>query len=142
MYLQHGSMLQAKHKEMSETVHTAITTCTDQWCGDGGCGTCFCPEGRWRLMGTPEDVIDQSALYMRIYFLGMPFFMLYNYGAAILRAVGDTKRPLIFLIMSGVTNAVLNMILVIVFHLGCGRCSHCDGNFPDDFLCSGASVPV
>ena len=53
-------------------------------------------------MGTPSDVIDQATLYMRIYFLGMPFFMLYNYGAAILRAVGDTKRPLIFLIISGV----------------------------------------
>ena len=69
-------------------------------------------------MGTPADVIDQSTLYMRIYFLGMPFFMLYNYGAAILRAVGDTKRPLMFLVVAGVTNAVLNMILVIVFHLG------------------------
>ncbi len=69
-------------------------------------------------MGTPADVIDQSTLYMRIYFLGMPFFMLYNYGAAILRAVGDTRRPLLFLVVAGVTNAVLNMILVIVFHLG------------------------
>lgn len=69
-------------------------------------------------MGTPADVIDQSTLYMRIYFLGMPFFMLYNYGAAILRAVGDTRRPLMFLVVAGVTNAVLNMILVIVFHLG------------------------
>ena len=69
------------------------------------------------LMETPADVIDQSALYMQIYFLGMPFFMLYNYGAAILRAVGDTKRPLIFLIISGVINAVLNMILVIIFDL-------------------------
>ena len=55
---------------------------------------------------------------MKIYFLGMPFFMLYNYGAAILRAVGDTKRPLMFLIISGVTNAILNMILVIVFDMG------------------------
>ena len=75
---------------------------------------------RWALeiMGTPADVIDQSTLYMRIYFLGMPFFMLYNYGAAILRAVGDTRRPLLFLVVAGVTNAVLNMILVIVFHLG------------------------
>lgn len=54
---------------------------------------------------------------MRIYFCGMPFFMMYNYGAAILRAVGDTKRPLIFLIVSGVINAVLNLFLVIVFHL-------------------------
>ena len=55
---------------------------------------------------------------MRIYFMGMPFFMLYNYGAAILRAVGDTKRPLYFLIVSGVINAGLNMFLVIVFSLG------------------------
>ena len=54
---------------------------------------------------------------MRIYFCGMPFFMMYNYGAAILRAVGDTKRPLIFLIVSGVINAVLNLFLVIGFHL-------------------------
>ena len=73
--------------------------------------------GALELMGTPADVIGQSALYMKIYFLGMPFFMLYNYGAAILRAVGDTKRPLIFLVVSGVVNAILNMILVIIFHL-------------------------
>ena len=53
------------------------------------------------LMGTPDDVINLSTLYMRIYFLGMPFFMLYNYGAAVLRAVGDTKRPLMFLIAAG-----------------------------------------
>lgn len=68
-------------------------------------------------MGTPDDVIEQAALYMKIYFMGMPFFMLYNYGAAILRAVGDTKRPLMFLIISGVINAILNLILVIAFHL-------------------------
>ena len=68
-------------------------------------------------MGTPDDVIAKSTLYMRIYFCGMPFFMMYNYGAAILRAVGDTKRPLIFLIVSGVINAVLNLFLVIGFHL-------------------------
>ena len=46
------------------------------------------------MMGTPEDVIDLSVLYMRIYFVGMPAFMMYNFGAAILRAIGDTKRPL------------------------------------------------
>ena len=70
------------------------------------------------LMDTPSDVIGQSALYMRIYFAGMPFFMLYNYGAAILRAVGDTKRPLFFLIIAGIVNAALNLFLVIVLHLG------------------------
>lgn len=78
----------------------------------------FFTKGALELMDTPADVIDQSALYMRIYFMGMPFFMLYNYGAAILRAVGDTKRPLYFLIVSGVINAGLNMFLVIVFSLG------------------------
>ncbi len=70
------------------------------------------------LMGTPSDVIDQSVLYMRIYFGGMPFFMLYNFGAAILRSVGDTKRPLYFLITAGIINVVLNLIMVIVFHMG------------------------
>ena len=70
------------------------------------------------LMGAPKDIIHLATLYLRIYFLGMPFFMLYNYGAAILRAIGDTKRPLIFLIISGIANAALNMILVILFHMG------------------------
>ena len=105
-----------KHKEMSETVHTAITLALVS-----GIVMAVIGFGMTRpaleLMGTPDDVIEQSVLYMRIYFLGMPFFMLYNYGAAILRAVGDTKRPLMFLIISGLTNAVLNMILVICFHL-------------------------
>ena len=69
-------------------------------------------------MDTPEDVIGQATLYMQIYFLGMPFFMLYNYGAAILRAVGDTKRPLMFLAVSGMANVVLDLLLVIVIPLG------------------------
>src|SRR5699024_9763352 len=63
-------------------------------------------------------VIGQATLYMQIYFLGMPFFMLYNYGAAILRAVGDTKRPLMFLAVSGMANVVLDLLLVIVIPLG------------------------
>ncbi len=70
------------------------------------------------LMGTPADVIDQSVLYMRIYFGGMPFFMLYNFGAAVLRSVGDTKRPLYFLVIAGVVNVVLNLIMVVFFHMG------------------------
>lgn len=70
------------------------------------------------LMATPEDVIDLSSLYMRIYFVGMPFFMLYNFGAAILRSIGDTKRPLYFLLISGIINVVFNLFFVIVFHLG------------------------
>lgn len=69
------------------------------------------------LMDTPTGVIDKSVLYMRIYFLGTPFFMVYNFGAAILRAVGDTKRPMAFLIISGAINAGLNVLLVSVFKL-------------------------
>lgn len=69
------------------------------------------------LMDTPTDVMDQAVLYLRIYFLGMPFIMVYNFGAAILRSVGDTRRPLYCLLVSGVLNAGLNMLLVIVFHL-------------------------
>ena len=106
-----------REKEMSETVHTSITFALISGIAMAIVGQ-ICAKGALELMGTPEDVIGLSALYMRIYFLGMPFFMLYNYGAAILRAVGDTKRPLYFLIISGVINAVLNMVLVIVFDLG------------------------
>ena len=106
-----------KHKEMSETVHTAITLALISGVFMAVFGLVF-SRFALELMGTPDDVIGQSALYMRIYFLGMPIFMLYNYGAAILRAVGDTRRPLVFLIVAGVTNALLNMFLVIVFHMG------------------------
>ena len=106
-----------KDKEMSETVHTAIMLALISGVVMLFVGIFFA-RGALELMGTPDDVIGQSTLYMRIYFAGMPFFMLYNYGAAILRAVGDTKRPLFFLIVSGVVNACLNLFLVIAFHLG------------------------
>ncbi len=70
------------------------------------------------IMKTPKDTLDLAILYLRIYFVGMPFVMLYNFGAAILRSIGDTKRPLYCLIIAGILNAVLNLILVIVFHMG------------------------
>ena len=70
------------------------------------------------LMGTPEDVLDQATLYIRIYFIGMPSVMLYNFGAAILRAIGDTRRPLYYLMSAGIINVVLNLFFVIVCHLG------------------------
>ncbi len=106
-----------REREMSETVHTAITFALLSGIVMVFVGLLF-SRGALELMDTPQDVIDQSTLYMRIYFAGMPFFMVYNYGAAILRAVGDTKRPLLFLIVAGVTNALLNLFLVIVMHLG------------------------
>lgn len=70
------------------------------------------------MMGTPANVMDQAVLYMRIIFVGMPAMMIYNFGAAILRAVGDTKRPLFFLLISGIINVCLNLFFVIVFHMG------------------------
>ena len=105
-----------KWKDLEETVHTAMMIALA-----GGILLIFVgvffSGPMLSLMGTPDDVIDQSTLYMRIYFMGMPFFMLYNYGAAILRAIGDTKRPLLFLIISGLINAALNMLLVIYCHM-------------------------
>lgn len=106
-----------KDQEMSETVHTAITLALISGVVMGIVGV-VSAKGALQLMDTPDNVLNLSTLYMRIYFVGMPFFMLYNYGAAILRAVGDTKRPLMFLIVSGATNVVLNLILVIRFHMG------------------------
>lgn len=69
------------------------------------------------LMGTPEDIVNSAALYMRIIFIGVPASLVYNFGAAVLRAVGDTRRPLYILAITGVVNVVLNLILVIGFHM-------------------------
>lgn len=106
-----------QEKEMSETVHTSITLALISGIAMGIIGV-IAAKGALELTDTPDNVLNLSTLYMRIYFMGMPFFMLYNYGAAILRAVGDTKRPLLFLIISGATNVLLNLLLVIQFHLG------------------------
>lgn len=70
-----------------------------------------------RLLGTPDEILPDAALYLRIYFLGMPAAMLYNFGAALLRSVGDTRRPLYYLIAAGIVNVALNLLLVIVFQL-------------------------
>jgi putative MATE family efflux protein len=68
-------------------------------------------------MGTPDDVIPLSTLYMRIYFLGLPASMIYNFGSAVIRSTGDTRNPLIFLSIAGVINVCLNLVLVIFFHM-------------------------
>ena len=106
-----------RDREMSESVHTSIALALVS-----GIIMIFVGIGMSRfaleLMDTPADVIDLSVTYMRIYFGGMPFFMLYNYGAAILRAVGDTKRPLMFLADAGMANVALDLLLVIVIPLG------------------------
>lgn len=68
-------------------------------------------------MGTPEDIISEATLFLKIYFLGSPFFMIYNFGASILRSKGDTRRPLYILVISGIINTVLNLIFVIGFDM-------------------------
>ena len=70
-----------------------------------------------RLMGAPENVMRMATLYLRIYFCGMPAIMIYNYGSAILRSMGDSRRPFLSLTLSGVLNVALNLLFVIVFHL-------------------------
>lgn len=69
------------------------------------------------LLDTPETILDQSTLYMQIYFAGMPATTIYNFGAAILRSHGDTKRPMYILMISGILNVILNVILVVVFKM-------------------------
>ena len=69
------------------------------------------------LMDTPADVLDMAITYLRIYFLGIPFFMIFDFGSAILRSMGDTRRPLYILVVAGIVNTVLNLVFVIVFHM-------------------------
>lgn len=106
-----------KDKDVSETVHTAITTSIISGLFLVILGVAAA-RPLLELMGTPEDVLDQSVLYMRIYFAGMPVLMLYNFGSAILRAVGDTRRPLYFLFAAGVVNVCLNLVFVVGLHMG------------------------
>lgn len=100
-----------------ETVHTSIAI--SLICGvvvsfTGILGA----RGMLGLMGSPKNVIDLSALYLRVYFLGMPASMVFNFGGAIVRATGDTKRPLYILTIAGAVNVVLNLFFVITFKMG------------------------
>ena len=101
---------------VGRAVHTAITLAIYSSFVVGAIGVIFA-KPLLRMMGNPDDVIDLAALYMRIYFLGMPANLLYNFGAAVLRAVGDTRRPMYYLTIAGVVNVLLNLLLVIVFHM-------------------------
>ena len=102
---------------VSTGVHTAITVAGVAGVLVGMLGfVASHPLLKW--MGSPDDVLDMATLYMKIFFIGMPANMLYNFGAAILRAVGDTRRPLYYLTVSGILNVLLNLVLVIGFHMG------------------------
>ena len=105
-----------KTKDVEETVHTSVAISLIAGLFLVAVGVLLC-RPLLEMMDTPENVIDRSEIYMRIYFAGMPVIMLFNFGSAILRAVGDTRRPLIFLSIAGVINVVLNMLFVIVFHM-------------------------
>ena len=106
-----------QERELSDMVHTAVLISVI-------CGVLlifvgfFVAPSALLAMGTPKEVLGQSVLYIRIYFAAMPAMMLYNFGAAILRAVGDTRRPLYFLTAAGVINVVFNLIFVIGFSMG------------------------
>ena len=105
-----------KQKDLQETVHTSVASSLVFGVFLLVVGISLAAP-LLELMGTPEEVLPQACLYMRIYFIGLPASMLYNFGAAVLRAVGDTQRPLYFLTLSGIVNVILNLFLVIVFHL-------------------------
>ena len=105
-----------KPDEVSETVHTSVMLSIMSGVLLAVIGIIFASP-LLELMGTPENVLPLAALYVRIYFAGMPVILLYNYGSAILRAIGDTKRPLYYLAIAGVLNIILNLILVIVFEM-------------------------
>ena len=104
-------------KGTGESVHTAVGLGIIGGLIVGVFGFTMC-ETFLGMMDTPLEVLPLAADYMRIYFIGMPFNMLYNFGSAIMRATGDTRRPLTYLTIAGVANVVLNLFFVIVFHLG------------------------
>lgn len=104
-------------KNIKDSVHTSITVSIL-------CGVLlifvgfFLSEPILKAMGTPSNVLDKAAIYMKIYFASMPGVMLYNFGSAVLRAVGDTKRPLYYLTFAGVINVICNLFFVIILKWG------------------------
>ena len=106
-----------KKEEIEESLHTAYAFALVGGLVLGIAGIVFAPQ-MLRWMNTPEELIAESVLYVRVYFSGLIFIFIYNMGAAILRAVGDSKRPLYYLIVCCILNIVLDIVLVIVFHMG------------------------
>lgn len=108
---------QGKEDELSDAVHTIMAVAVA-----GGVALIFAGIFLSRLIlswiSTPDDVMPLATEYLRIFFCGMPFSTFYNFGSAILRSKGDTKRPLAALIVSGIVNVALNMLLVVVFKMG------------------------
>lgn len=104
-------------KEVNRIVHTAITFAFSAGIVLMALGLFVAP-AFLAMLGTPTEVLRQAALYFRIYAIAFPFVLIFNFGAAILRSIGDTRRPMIALIIAGIVNVILNLILVMVFHMG------------------------
>jgi len=100
----------------SKVVHTAVTVSLLSGVILTVVGLIFAPQFL-KLMDSPDGVIGLASLYMRVYFLGMPAMMFYNFGSSLLRSKGDTKRPLYYLTAAGILNVLLNLLFVIVFHM-------------------------
>ncbi len=107
----------AGHSEtLSKTVHTAMLLGLCSGLLLTVVGIVFAPQ-LLTMMKTPKEVLGLAVIYLRVFFVGMPAMMVYNFGAALLRAIGDTKRPMYFLIISGIVNVLLNLLFVIVFKM-------------------------
>ena len=119
-----------KSAQLSKTIHTAMMLAIVggiflALVGFFGARTIL------ELMQSPPEVLDKATLYLKLYFLGMPANLVYNYGASILRAIGDTRRPLYYLAAAGFINVGLNLVFVIVFvPYGCGRGCSSNSDFP------------
>ena len=106
-----------RESDVSETVHTAVLLSIISGFFLAGFGFFMAPK-LLIMMGTPKEVLPLSVLYIRIYFMGMPVSLLYNFVSAILRAIGDTKRPLIYLTIAGFLNVICNVIFIVIFGMG------------------------
>ncbi|NMB45494.1 MAG: MATE family efflux transporter [Firmicutes bacterium] len=106
-----------KPDNISRSVHTSIAISAVSGVVVMAAGLVLC-KPLLGIMGTPKDIIDLSVLYTKVYFLGLPASMIYNFGAAILRATGDSRRPMYFLTITGIVNVILNVFFVVGLHMG------------------------
>ena len=112
-----GLLGAGKREEIQAAVHTALLFSILSGIFLAGAGQVIA-RPLLKLICTPSEVINSASLYLRIYFAGSPFLMIYNFGSSILRSKGDTKRPLTALIIAGIVNVLLNLLLVVIFKLG------------------------
>jgi putative MATE family efflux protein len=108
-----------KPADVSQSVHTSVAISIISGLVIMAIGLALC-EPLLNIMGTPKDIFDLSVLYMKIYFLGLPATMVYNFGAAILRAIGDSRHPMYYLLITGIVNVIFNLFFVIVMDMSVG----------------------